>query len=58
MRVSNAIRECISGYLLAEVIVNYFEVKKCSEMSYCAAVGSRNRITTAKSGFNIFMRLT
>ncbi len=40
----------VSGYFLAEEIVIYFEVKKCSEMLSCAAVGSRNRFSTAKSG--------
>ncbi len=42
----------VSGYFLAEEIVIYFEVKKCSEILSCAAVGSRNRFSTAKSGLN------
>ncbi len=41
----------VSGYFLAEEIVIYFEVKKCSEILSCAAVGSRNRFSTAKFGF-------
>ena len=42
----------VPGYFLAEEIVNYFEVKKCSEMLSCAAFGSRNRFSIAKSGLN------
>ncbi len=51
MRVSNTRQISVSGYFLAEEIVIYFEVKKCSEMLSCAVVGSRNRFSTAKSGF-------
>ncbi len=53
MRVSNAMQIGVSGYFLAEEIVIYFKIKKCSEMLSCAAVGSRNRFSTAKSGFNL-----
>ncbi len=51
MRVSNTRQIGVSGYFVAEEIVIYFKIKKCSEMLSCAAVGSRNRFSTAKSGF-------
>ncbi len=53
MRVSNVMQIGVSGYFLAEKIVICFEVKKCSEILSCAAVESRNRFSTAKSGFNV-----
>ncbi len=53
MRVSNVMQIGVSGYFLPEKIVIYFEVKKCSEILSCAAVESRNRFSTAKSGFKI-----
>jgi len=37
---------------LAEEIVNYFKVKKCSERHSCKEFGSRSRFSTAKSGLN------
>lgn len=43
----------VSGYFLAEEIEIYFEVKKCSEILSCEVVGSRNRFSTAKSGFKL-----
>ncbi len=52
MRISNAMQVSVPGYFLAEEIVIYSEVKKCSEILSCAAVGSRNRFSTAKSGYN------
>ncbi len=51
MRISNAMQVGVSGYFLAEEIVIYFEIKKSSEILSCAVVGSRNRFSTAKSGF-------
>jgi len=50
MRVLNKIQVSVSGYFLAEEIVSYFEVKKWSYMLRCEVVGSRNRLSTAKSG--------
>jgi len=41
MRVSNAIQIGISRYFLNEEIVNYLEVKKCSERLSCEALGRR-----------------
>jgi hypothetical protein len=55
MRSSKAIHKRVSGYFLSEEIVNYFELKKCSESLLCIAFELRNRILTAKSGFNIVM---
>jgi hypothetical protein len=52
MRSSKAIHKRVSGYFLSEEIVNYFELKKCSESLLCIAFELRNRILTAKSGFN------
>lgn len=52
VRVSNTIQLSVSGYFLDEEIVNYFDVKKCSEMLSGEAVGSRYRFYAAKSGLN------
>jgi hypothetical protein len=52
MRSSKAIQKGVSEHFLSEGIVNYFELKKCSETLFCEAFERRNRISTAKSGFN------
>jgi hypothetical protein len=52
MRVLKAIEMSISGYFLIEEIVNYFDVKKCSEMVSYTAFGSLNIFSTAKPAFN------
>jgi hypothetical protein len=50
MRSSKAIQKRVSEHFLSEGIVNYFELKKCSESLLCEAFGLRNRISTAKFG--------
>jgi hypothetical protein len=47
MRSSKVIQKRGSGYFLSEAIVNYFELKKCSESPFCEAFELRNRISTA-----------
>lgn len=42
-RVSNTKQISVSGYFLDEIIVNYFEFKKCSERLSCEVFGSRSK---------------
>jgi hypothetical protein len=50
MKLSNAIKTRVSGYFLGEGIVNYFEVKNCSEILVFEAVGSCNRFLMLNLG--------
>jgi hypothetical protein len=49
-RVSNTKQIRVSGYFLDEIIVNYFEFKKCSEKLSCEGFGSRSRFQLQNLG--------
>jgi len=57
MRVSNGIQIGVQGYFLDKEIVNYFEVKKCSERVMSEAVEAAKDFQLQNPGYSIVFPL-